>query len=191
MLELRNISFSYGNKPIFRDLSVNLKDGEILAVMGPSGSGKTTLLSIVAGILHPQKGSVISNTKQIAYVFQEPRLLPWCTVRENLLAVLKEKPQDNTKIDKVLTKVGLEDCKDLYPDKLSGGMKSRVALARAMLYGGDLFLLDEPFAALDQELRTDLSKMLRVYLKESGASAILVTHQRSDAELLADRILQL
>ncbi len=191
MLELRSISFSYENKQVFRDFFMELKSGEILAVMGPSGCGKTTLLSLVAGLLRPEKGVIVSDFQQISYVFQEPRLLPWCTVRENLLSVLKEKPQDDTKIEEVLAKVGLEDCKDLYPDKLSGGMKSRVALARAMLYGGDLFLLDEPFAALDQDLRSKLAQTLREDLKKSGASAILVTHQESDAALLADRILQL
>ncbi len=189
MLEMRNISFSYEKKSVLQDFSMELQDGEILALMGPSGCGKTTLLSLAAGILKPKKGSLICNAKQIAYVFQEPRLLPWCTVRENLAAVLKEKP-DECVLDEILNMVGLFDCKELYPDALSGGMKSRVSLARAMVYGGDLFLLDEPFAALDADLRNRLALTLRQYLKEKGASAILVTHQRTDAELLSDRILE-
>ncbi len=191
MLELRNISFSYENKQIFRDFSMEMQDGELLALMGASGCGKTTLLAIAGGILRPQSGFVISNAQQIAHVFQEPRLLPWCTVKENLFAVLKTRPENDSEIDKLLDTVGLSGCKNLYPGELSGGMKSRVSLARAMLYGGDLFLLDEPFAALDENLRKELSLRLRNDLKKRGASAILVTHHPSDAELFADRILKL
>ncbi len=191
MLELRNISFSYKNKPVFTDLSMELKDGEILAVMGPSGCGKTTLLSLIAGVLRPQTGHILSDIKQISYVFQEPRLLPWCTVEENLAVVLAHPREERDRMTAVLASMGLSEAASLYPRALSGGMKSRVALARAMLYGGDLYLLDEPFAALDAQMRLSLAAVVREHLLQTGASAILVTHQEDVAAAMADRILHL
>ncbi len=192
MLEFENVSFSYGKKPVFENFSFTLDENEILAVMGTSGCGKTTLLRLVSGLEKPSKDSVIRSThKKIAYVFQEPRLFPWMTVRENLRAILEKPREGDAKIDDVLQKVGLSDAAEQYPDELSGGMKSRVALARALLFEGDLYLLDEPFAALDEALRQELGALLREHIKNRGASAILVTHQASDAEAIADRILTL
>ncbi len=192
MLEFSNVSFSYGKKAVFENFSFTLNDKEILAIMGASGCGKTTLLRLVAGLEKPTKESVIRSTHQkIAYVFQEPRLFPWMTVRQNLRAVLDDPRASDGKIDTVLQKVGLADAAEQYPDELSGGMKSRVALARALLFDADLYLLDEPFAALDEELRTSLGALLREHVKASGASALLVTHQASDADAIADRILTL
>ena len=97
--------------------------------------------------------------------------------------------EDACKIPEILGTVGLSDCEDLFPDELSGGMKSRVSLARAMLYGGDLFLLDEPFAALDEALRRELLQELTDYLTKNEAAAILVTHQKEDAEVFSDKYL--
>ena len=191
MLELRDVTFSYDQKPILKDFSLTLADGEILAVMGPSGCGKSTLLSLCAGLLRPQKGFVISSFDRISFVFQEPRLFPWLTVRENLAAGLKKTDGIEEIITDALDTVGLSDCKNLYPEELSGGMKSRVSLARARVFDGDLFLFDEPFAALDEELRKRIGAEMRRHLKERGAAAIFVTHQLSDAEMMADRILYL
>ena len=151
MLTFTEVSFSYKKKKIFDCFSFSLSDGEILAVMGASGLGKSTLLGLVAGLLKPQEGKIDSSFSRISYVFQEPRLFPWLTVEENLLAVLDKKdPNAQKNVQKVLTDVALQDAAKLYPQELSGGMKSRVSLARALAYGGDLFLLDEPFAALDE-----------------------------------------
>lgn len=192
MLKINNISFSFDKKIIFNDFSVELKKGEILAVMGPSGCGKTTLLGLVAGLHKPQKGEIINSFEKIAYVFQEPRLFPWLTVKENLLAVLDENNQASEKtVLECLSLVGLDDSANLYPNELSGGMKSRVSLARALVFDGDLFLFDEPFAALDEELRHTLATKIKKYICTRGASAILVTHNREDAEQIADRILTL
>ena len=196
MLTVERLSFSYGKKEVLKELSFSLKDGEILAVMGPSGCGKTTLLHLIAGLQDPKKGRVtqghvVSNATKTAYVFQEPRLFPWLTVEENLSAVIADRTVSKEALQAVLSEVELADAAKLYPSALSGGMKSRVALARALLYGADLYLLDEPFAALDQELRERLSALLRKKIKDSGASAIFVTHQQADAEALADRILEL
>ena len=192
MLKITNLCFAFGKKTVLKDLSLTLGNGEILALMAPSGYGKTTLLGLIAGTLKVQKGEIENNAQRIAYVFQEPRLFPWLTVEENLLAVMNEKDENTAKtVAECLTLVGLADAADKYPDELSGGMKSRASLARALAYGGDLFLLDEPFAALDEDLRHDLALKLKEYLHSRGASAILVTHNREDAESIADRILTL
>ena len=189
MLNVQNLSFSYEKKEVLKELSFSLDDGEILAVMGPSGCGKSTLLHLIAGLRHGYEGQIVTNAKRIAYAFQEPRLFPWLTVEENLRAVITDRTPSKEEIDQLLCDLKLCETANLYPHELSGGMKSRVSLARALLFGGDLYLLDEPFAALDEELRKTLSQLLRKRLKECGASAILVTHQRADAEALADRIL--
>ncbi len=191
MLEFQNIYFAYDKKQVFTDLSFTLANGEILAVMGESGCGKSTLLQLVAGFLKPKKGIIVNEACKISYAFQEPRLFPWLTVSENLRAILSDKYTADSRIAEALDAVALSDVANLYPDELSGGMKSRASLARALAYGGDLYLLDEPFAALNEELRAELSLTLRERIKQSGASAILVTHQRADAELMADRVLYL
>lgn len=192
MLKITDLTFAFGKKQIFENFSLTLEKGEILAVMAPSGYGKTTLLGLIAGLLKPQKGEIVNTFEKIAYVFQEPRLFPWLTVKENLLAVIDEKNESATKtVAECLALVGLSDSLDKYPSELSGGMKSRVSLARALAYGGDLFLLDEPFATLDEELRHTLTVKIKDYLRSRGASAILVTHNREDAEKISDRILTL
>ena len=192
MLKITDLTFAFGKKQIFENFSLTLEKGEILAVMAPSGYGKTTLLGLIAGLLKPQKGEIVNTFEKIAYIFQEPRLFPWLTVKENLLAVIDEKDGSATKtVAECLALVGLSDSLDKYPSELSGGMKSRVSLARALAYGGDLFLLDEPFAALDEELRHTLTVKIKDYLRSRGASAILVTHNREDAEKISDRILTL
>lgn len=191
MLEFQNVCFAYGKKQVLTDLSFTLSDGEILAVMGESGCGKSTLLQLVAGFLKPKSGIILNQACKISYAFQEPRLFPWLTVTENLRAVLSDKDTADSRIADALDTVSLSDAAHLYPDELSGGMKSRASLARALAYGGDLYLLDEPFAALNEELRAELSIKIRERIRQSDASAILVTHQRADAELMADRILAL
>lgn len=192
MLELNNISFSYGNKQVLDRFSLKLQKGEILAIMGPSGCGKSTLLHILAGLQKPTDGSIVSSATQTATVFQEPRLLPWLTVAQNIAAVLpKGFGESEARIASALQTVELSESANLYPDALSGGMKSRAALARALAYGGDLYLLDEPTSALDEEMSLALMRRLRENFKREGISAILVTHRRADAEAMADRIIQL
>ena len=190
MLKITDLSFSFDKKKILENFSLELKKGEILAIMGASGYGKTTLLGLVAGLLKPQRGEIENAFEKTSYVFQEPRLFPWLTVKENLLAVMDEKDENAEKtVLKCIELVGLSDSLDKYPNELSGGMKSRVSLARALAFGGDLFLLDEPFAALDEDLRHSLAQKIKDYIRACGASAILVTHNKEDAENIADRIL--
>lgn len=191
MLHLDQISFSYGQKQILEHLSLTLKKGELLAVMGPSGCGKSTLLHLIAGLKRPNGGSITVNAARISYVFQEPRLFPWLTLEQNLRAVLSDQETADGRIEKALDAVGLSDSASLYPAQLSGGMKIRASLARALAFGGDLFLLDEPFASLDETLCNELCIKLREYFKQNGISAILVTHRTQDAQSFADRILQM
>lgn len=191
MLKIEKLTFAYpSGEPVLKDFSMELTDGELLAVMAPSGSGKSTLLNLIAGLLRPNSGKIHSDFKKISYVFQEPRLFPWLTVEENVRAVL-EKNTPAESIADALRLVGLDGCKKLFPAELSGGMKIRLSLARALAHKGDLFLLDEPFASLDEELREALIPTLRKILKERGVSAILVSHHPADAERFADRILSL
>ncbi len=190
MLKITDLSFAYGKKNVLENFSTEIADGEIVAVMGPSGCGKTTLLRLVAGLLETKNGNIENTFEKTTFVFQEARLFPWLNVKENLLAVLDQRDEAAVKtVLECLAFVELSDSLNKYPSELSGGMKSRVALARALAFGGDLFLLDEPFAALDEELRHTLAAKLRNDLRKRGASALLVTHSKEDAELIADRIL--
>ncbi|MBQ1262641.1 MAG: ATP-binding cassette domain-containing protein [Clostridia bacterium] len=193
MIRFDQVSFSYGDKEVLRELSFCLETGELLAVMGESGCGKTTLLHLAAGLQGPQTGEIRSDHARVSIAFQEPRLFPWLTVRENLLSALpqSERRAGEERLSALLAEMGLSDVEGLYPRELSGGMKSRVSLARALLYGGDLLLLDEPFSALDEEMRQELATRLRRELKKEGKTAILVTHLRAEAEAFADRILRL
>lgn len=192
MLKITDLTFAFGKKTVLENFSLELNRGEILAIMAPSGYGKTTLLSLIAGLIKPQKGIIENNFQKVSYVFQEPRLFPWLTVKENLLAVMNEKDENAEKaVMNCLELVGLADSCDKYPNELSGGMKSRASLARGLTFGGDIFLLDEPFAALDEDLRRTLAQKIKEYLHANGASAILVTHSKEDAENIADRILTL
>lgn len=192
MLNIRDLSFSYGKKTVLDHFSLSVKSGEIVALMGPSGCGKSTLLNLIAGLKKPYDGSIECNTARISYAFQEPRLFDWLTVEENLLAVLPTRDaMAQQEVEKALSAVSLSDAKRLYPSELSGGMRSRASLARALVYGGDLFLLDEPFSALDEQLRTSLADTLRKEFQKSGATAIIVTHSLAEAEAMADRIITL
>lgn len=192
MLKIHDLSFSYGKKQVLQSLSLEIESGEIVAVMGASGCGKSTLLQLIAGLLKSTSGNIEHDFERISYAFQEPRLFPWLTVEDNLKAVLpKEQTNQEEAILHALELVELLDSKALYPDALSGGMKSRASLARALAFNGDLLLLDEPFAALDRDLCLRLGDRLKQAIKSRGITAILVTHNPEDAKRLADRIIRL
>lgn len=175
MLKLESVSFRYGNKSIFQNISHTFAIGEITAVTGVSGSGKTTLLYLLAGLNRPTEGRVINSCKSIGVVFQEPRLFPWMTALENVTAVAKDKSRARSYL---LSLFAETDVEKKYPDELSGGMQQRVALARALAFEPDLLLLDEPFRGLDTATKVRTADFL--FEKAKGKTCILITHDEED-----------
>ena len=188
MLELKNVSRHFGGKTVFSSLSHAFPDKGIFALMGPSGCGKTTLLRMLAGLDQPDSGRIESTFQQVSVSFQEPRLLPWLTCEENLKLILAKNEHGTRSAQEWLSAVELADTAHLLPKALSGGMQQRLSLARALAFGGDLILLDEPFSALDAPLRERIAPLLRTAAKE--ALVILVTHEPEDAKRLDATILR-
>ena len=183
MLKLDNISLSYEKKIIIDSLSYEFEDGKNTLIMGDSGIGKTSLLNIIASTIKASGGKLESSYEKISYVFQEPRLFEWLTALENVSIV-----SNKVKAEELLTLMGLEDSFDKYPSELSGGMKQRVSIARALAYEPDLVLLDEPFKGLDEERRHEVADILFKALK--GTTAIIVSHAKEDMKY-ADTVLTL
>lgn len=201
MLNITNLSFSYEEKKILQNLTLRLKRGESGALIGASGSGKSTLLKILTGLLTPKSGAFSINDKflpdgleQISYMMQEDMLLPWRTVLGNMMLSTElggKSFQISGFKDKawhLLDSLGLSACGDLYPDELSGGMKQRVSLARALILNRPILLLDEPFGSLDVALREQIYAYLRSIQRKFLTTILMVTHDFRDALALADRI---
>ncbi|WP_158843926.1 ABC transporter ATP-binding protein [Saccharothrix deserti] len=187
-----DVSFPGGVHAVDR-VGLHVRAGEIVALMGPSGCGKSTVLQVAAGLRAPTSGTVTRHTDRIGYVFQDPTLLPWRTTRRNveLFGELDGLPRTErrARADRVLTAVGLAEFGHVRPARLSGGMRMRVALARALLVEPELFLFDEPFAALDELTRHELGdELLRLFARH-GFGALFVTHSAGEAVYLADRVL--
>ena len=185
MIEINNLSLSFGNEKIIKNLSLHIKKGEKIALMGPSGCGKTSLLRAIAGLIKPQEGS-IGLGGSVSCIFQEPRLLPWLSALENVNAVLSDSPETKAEAQKWLEAVGLGDSGDKLPSQLSGGMQQRVSIARALAYGGDILLLDEPMKAMDTETAQSVAKLISKHSK--GKTLIIVTHDEVEAKAFADKI---
>ena len=179
MIELKNVSVSYDDQSVIQDLSVTFEDGHIYAIAGASGIGKTTLLGTIAGLVPLTSGNIDSTHKRISYIFQDPRLFPWMTALENVTCVC----EDEQKARKYLELL-LPDGIDKYPHELSGGMKQRVSIARALAYDADLVLLDEPFKGLDDASKNNT---IDVVLRElRGKTAILISHDKDELSLASD-----
>ncbi|MBQ2833750.1 MAG: ABC transporter ATP-binding protein [Clostridia bacterium] len=175
-IELERVSMAYGEKRIFSGLSLSFSGPGKYALLGPSGRGKTTLLRLIAGLETPQSGAVrISSDARIGLCFQEDRLLPWKTVRENVALVCGSAQTAQTWLERV----GLGQEGDAYPASLSGGMKRRAALARALAFDADILLMDEPFRALDDGTHAAMLTLLHEAAKDK--LLILVTHDEQDA----------
>ena len=185
MLELKNVSLSYGDLRVLRNVSLRLDCGERIAVMGPSGCGKTTLLRVIAGLQNPDSGAVERTARRLSFVFQEPRLLPWLTAAENVRLVLSDTRQGD-KADAWLSRFGLSEAAAKLPTELSGGMQQLVSLARALVCAPDLLLLDEPFKALDAAAKKDT---ISAVSDDTDAAVILVTHDIHEAEALGCRVI--
>jgi NitT/TauT family transport system ATP-binding protein len=176
-----------------RDLSLAVADGEFVSLLGPSGCGKSTALRIAAGLLAPDAGTVTRATDDIGFVFQDATLMPWADALTNarLPLDLKHVPraEANQRAAAALTRVGLSAFEKSYPRELSGGMKMRVSLARALAAKPKLLLLDEPFAALDEITRNALGDDLKRLWREDGLTALFVTHSVSESSFLSSRVL--
>lgn len=184
-MEIKNYSKSYGDKVIFKDLSLSIKAGSITAIMGNSGAGKTTLLNAISKLDSDYSGDIICG--KCSYIFQEPRLLKGVTVYKNIELALT-KP-DEKKVDEILAEVELSDAKDLYESELSGGMAQRVSLARAFVTDREMLLMDEPFSGLDMGLKLRLYNLFKKLHEKRKPTVILVTHDLEEALTLADRII--
>ena len=205
VLSLRGISrvfLAAAREPVWalQGVDLDINAGEFFAIIGPSGCGKSTLMDIVAGLLAPSEGEVIFEGKRVSgtvpdgvgVVFQEDASFPWLSVYENVAFGLKETGLDRAEIDArvryALEFMGLADFARHHPPQLSGGMRQRVCIARTLVLRPRLILLDEPFAALDQQTRLLMGEELLRLWRETGATVVLITHALDEAAMLADRV---
>ena len=186
IMKICNLSKKFNSKVIFDNQSFNFPDGKITYIMGESGCGKTTLLRIIAGLDKKFSGTVEPTDYKISYVFQEPRLFPNLTVADNISIVSDNSPFT---VEKVLSLVELENEANSFPSTLSGGMKMRIALARAIYNNGDIFIMDEPFSALDDELKSRI--LPKIFEALRNKTVIIVSHNPGEASMYADEIIKL
>ena len=192
-ITINSLFFNYPNRdlPVIDDLSLTIKQHEVLAVIGKSGCGKSTLIKLIAGLLHPVKGTIsVRDNLRVGVVFQDPRLLPWKTVTENIKLAIRHQDQVKQQkvIGNVLSLVGLEHAADYYPKELSGGMAQRVALARALAQSPDILLMDEPFGALDAITRAQIQIDFEKIQQKRKMTVVLITHEVNEAVRLSDRV---
>ena len=204
-LSIENLSMRFelpngGSVQALKNVSLDLKSGELMSVLGPSGCGKTTLLNIVAGFLAPTEGKIILNDREVTgpapergMVFQQGALFEWMSVRKNVSfgPDMKGMPKSESapKVDHLLDVVGLKDFKEKMVYELSGGMQQRVALARCLANEPDVILMDEPLGALDALTREKMQSLVLDLWKETGKTIILITHSVEEALLLGERLL--
>ena len=188
MIELKNVSFSYGEQEILKDFSLTLTGGECVQLCGISGSGKTTVTRLILGLETAQSGNIVVPQK-ISVVFQEDRLLENLDVRKNIRLVLSKKQYAFA--DSLLKEFGLFDFRKKKVSQLSGGMKRRVALIRAICYGGDALILDEAFNGLDTENKQIAVKIIKREFTQKNKPVLLITHIKEDADLLDARTVKI
>jgi len=204
LLNVKQISCRYDDKVIIPDLSFNVRQGQIACLLGPSGCGKTTALRAIAGfepiysgeielaghILSTANDTLVPEKRKVGMVFQDYALFPHLTVKDNIAFGIQDtdKTERSEKITELLGMIKLKDYAEYYPHQLSGGQQQRVALARALAPNPVILLMDEPFSNLDTELRRSLSLEVRGILKQNNITAILVTHDQTEAFTVADEI---
>ena len=184
ILKVSNLSKNYGNLQVINGWDIELEEGEKVVLVGPSGCGKTTFFRIISGLEKATGGTVDVFAQKVGYVFQEPRLFPWRTVFDNLRIIRDEED----KIEEVIKMMSLEGFEQLIPSKLSGGMKQRVNLARALLIEPDFLILDEPFSSLDLKIKLAIMKDIEELWSKYNFSILMVTHDIKEAIFLADRV---
>lgn len=192
-LVFKEVAVRYENRSVLGPISFNIQSGEFVSILGPSGCGKSTLLRLAAGLLKVASGQAEQSFSKIGYVFQDHTLLPWLNVSQNISLPLElkgETPEQNQpRIIAMLEAVGLAKSAKQFPDELSGGMRMRVALARALIVRPDLLLLDEPSGALDEITRDKLNETLVNLHQTLDFTVLHVTHSAHEAAFLADRVI--
>lgn len=206
LVELKNICFSYhsmeGETPTLTDINITIGEGEFVAVVGPSGCGKSTILNLISGLIKPESGSIFVKGQpleeadvNIGYMLQKDHLFEWRTIYRNVILGLEiqKKLNDNTKakVEEMLKTYGLEEFRNARPSQLSGGMRQRAALIRTLALEPSLLLLDEPFSALDYQTRLSVADDIGQILKAQKKTALLVTHDISEAISMADQVIVL
>ena len=186
IVSLRDIVVEFDGQRILDGLNLDIHDKEFVTLLGSSGCGKTTLLNIISGLTAPDAGTVEGADGRLSYMFQSARLLPWRTVEENIRLVREEAPAGEVR--SLITAVGLEGFERYYPGQLSGGMARRCALARAFHFGGEIFLMDEPFQGLDYGIRMEMLSMLLSIWQRERPGVLFVTHEIDEALTVATRI---
>lgn len=181
---IKDVNVKYDNKVIYNNFTIEFEDEKINCIVGASGCGKTTLLNCICEKL-------IKKNIKVAYVFQEDRLLPWKNIFDNLKLVIKSKcgkEEVNNRIEDILNVLEISETKFLYPNELSGGMKQKVNIARALIYDFDVLLLDEPFRSLDMKIKNKVIDLIRTINKEKKTTIILVSHDKDEIKSLTDRV---
>lgn len=199
VLTVQNLTYAYhslaGELTALSDISFQVYQGEFIAIVGPSGCGKSTLFSLIAGLLKPESGSITTYQNKIGYMLQHDHLFEWRTIYQNVLLGLEINQQitgaNLAYVDELLNDYSLYDFRNKRPSELSGGMKQRAALIRTMALRPDILLLDEPFSALDYQTRLQVSGDICSKIRKAKKTAILITHDLSEAISLADRVLVL
>ena len=198
-LEVKNISKSFGDNKVLKDISIELNQGEIVCLLGVSGGGKTTLFNIISGLLTPDSGQVLLDGKdvtnqpgQISYMLQKDLLLPYRTIEDNvalplLLKGIKKK-EARRQVSPMFSQFGLENTQKKYPAQLSGGMRQRAALLRTYMFSKDVALLDEPFSALDTITKSSMHSWYLDVMEKIRMSTLFITHDIDEAILISDRI---
>jgi NitT/TauT family transport system ATP-binding protein len=203
-LHLKNISKTYGDrstrKTVLNDINLYTNGGEFVSLLGPSGCGKTTLLTIIAGFQEPTSGTIQLNDKYVSgpgpdrgFVFQDFALFPWMTVRQNILFPMQQqnipKNIQLEKLNNLLELAQLSGSENMYPSQMSGGMKQRTAVIRALASDPEVLLMDEPFGAVDYQMRHNLQEEFEALWQKKPKPVIMVTHDTEEAVFLSDRIL--
>lgn len=200
VLTLENVSYSYhtllGETAAIEDITLNVKKGEFISIVGPSGCGKSTLLSLISGLSKPDHGTIkLYGNQNIGYMFQKDNLFEWRSVYKNATLGLdinhRATKENLAKVNSLFDSYGLSNFKNVRPSQLSGGMRQRAALIRTLALEPDILLLDEPFSALDYQTRLEVCDDIGTILRKEGKTAILVTHDLSEAISMGDRVVVL
>ncbi|MDA9246250.1 ABC transporter ATP-binding protein [Rhodobacteraceae bacterium] len=198
-VSVQNISKNYEDVEALKNMSLNFPKGELTSLLGPSGCGKTTLLKIIAGLLEPSSGSVSVNGSQVtgpgadrAFVFQDFALMPWASVLQNVSFGLEMRGMNKNERESIaqnyIEEVGLQGFENSFPHELSGGMRQRVGLARALAVDADVLLMDEPFSAVDEQTRRKFQEDLLQLVANKNKTFIFVTHSIEEAVYVSDQI---